>query len=197
MSVLFEKAVVNSPGLPFCLLVILIIPEEGTVTISIHMQTEIRMESCSYGLRRIVPFRDHGCIRVIPVQHLPHFSPYGNRPGLIFIITLYKRIGHIDSESVTAMIQPEPHHILHGFPGGNAVRMIHRKLPLFCRMKEPVVQRRLTFEKVQDITSIALAFSCHERHVIRSVETGICPDIAIAERICFRLFAFFKPWMFL
>ena len=64
-------------------------------------------------------------------------------------------------------------------------------------MEEAVIERRLTFEEVQNVCGAALAFTANVRQPLASLKAEIRPDVSVCIRIAFRFLAFQEPGVFL
>ena len=119
--------------------------------------------------RRIVPLRNHNRVRKFRVQHSADVAPYFTGRAFRAVVALHQRIRHIDAEAVTAFREPEAHNILDGLPRRKGGGMIRGQLPRFPRMEKAVIQRGLAFEKVHNVSAVALAFPADERTSLPSV----------------------------
>lgn len=122
--------------------------------------------------------------------------PRPNRLGLVVAVIFDEGVRHIHPEAVATLAEPEAHDVDHGVLGPPSGRGIGRLLPGSVTLGEAEVERRLTFEEVQDIRGVAIAFPADERHRI-TVEGAVGPDVPVGVGVVFGLLTSLEPRVFL
>ena len=133
------------------------------------IEIEIHVEAGGHRLLWPSPFRNErgfGEGRADPGEHV---LPGADGVRLALIVLFDEAVGHIHAEAVCATGKPEPHDVHHRVASGLRVRTKGWLLPATFGVRETVVERRLAFEEVQDVGTVAGRFAADEW---QSVATG-------------------------
>ena len=146
-----------------------IVAHEPVVAVALPIEIKVHVKAVFQRHTRAVPLGDERGLGVLDVQHIPDIAP--DFAGVLFVLSviLYKARRHIDAEAVAAHVQPEPHDVHHRVASGLRVRTKGWLLPATFGVRETVVERRLAFEEVQDVGTVAGRFAADEW---QSVATG-------------------------
>ncbi len=164
------------------------------IAVSPVIQIEIHVKAAFQRTLGAAPLRYQNRVRVIPVDLLRNVAPQRHGRNLLIII-LDQRVRHVHAEAVAAHVKPESHNVLQGFPCGDAVRVIHRKLPLVLNLMEAVVQCGLGAEKVHQIVAVMVGCATHKTITLRCVPRAGRPYIAVGVLVVLRLAALHEPCM--
>ena len=175
-----------------------VVAEQGIHAVARMIQVEIHVETRAVdSLVGIIPLGYKCRVREIMPQSRQYIPVDSARAALILVILLDQRIRHVDAEAVTALLEPEPHHIRHSLAGRKACRVIDSLLPGLRRREPAVVESRLTFEKIQHIDAVPLGLAADIGVTFDTVENKIRPDIAVRVLILLRLRALLEPFVLL
>ena len=140
-----------------------------------------------------IPLRHQSGLGELPVQPFPQVPIYRLGIRLIRGVVFYQSAGHIHTETVAALFQPELHHVPNGLPGVQGSGTSGLVLPGGGRRAETKVQSRLTFEKAQNIAAVPRHFSSYKGEPLRLFPAAVRPYVPVG--ICIGRFpaAFLKP----
>ena len=177
--------------------VIVVVAHQCGVAAAHLIEDEVHVVAGAKGEGRIAPFRHHGSIGKFQIQHAAHVSPDRACSTLLLIIVFDKGRGHIYTEAVASVGQPEAHDVFERLAGRDRGRVAHALLPGLRHIQEAVVECRLALEEVEDIASASLALTANIGKVLGAVEAELCPDKAVGILVLFDLLALAEPGVFL
>ena len=123
--------------------------------------------------------------------------PYGNCSALVRIVMLYKRICHVDTEAIAALVEPETAYILHSLSCCDTCRIVHALVPSLSWVQNAIVESRLALEEVDDVGCISRCLACDVVETCTAAEPSVSPHISVCVLICLGFLALGKPCMLL
>ena len=160
-----------------------------------EMKQKIHVEAALQGLVRLPPLGNQHGVREFLIQERAHLFPEGDG-SLSFLVLLHQRTRHIHTEAVTAHLQPEAHHILHGLQRGLRPFVLRRHLPWPGDFIIAVIQRGLGREKIHRTGTVPVGNSSQARHILRRLTDAVRPYVTVRVFVFLRLHGFPKPGMF-
>ena len=154
----------------------------------------ITMESRFKCIFRFSPLGNEHTLRIFLIKKRTDFLPQLD-VLLVTGIVFYKRIRHIDTESVTTLRNPKFHDINQRFSRFETSRGIARHLPWLRRDGIAVIECRLNCEKITVILPIAFIVVTRI-HMCAARFPRVGPNIAIRKFIFFRTCGLPKPIAF-
>ena len=159
-----------------------------------EMKQEVHVEASLQRLVRLSPLGNQHGIRKFLVQERAHLFPEGDG-ALSFFILFDQGARHIHTETVTAHLQPEAHHILHGLQSGLRPLVLRRHLPWPGDFIIAVIQRRLRRKEIHRAGAIPVGNPSQTRHILRCLPDVVRPYITVRIFVFLRLHGFLKPGM--
>ena len=176
--------------------VIVVIAHQSRITAADLVEDEVHVVAAAQGKGRIAPLRHHRGIREFQIQHAPHISPDRTGTALLLVVIFDQGRGHIDTEAIAAVGQPEAHDVFEGLPGRHRGRIAITLLPGLSHIEKAVIEGGLALKEVQNIAPAAFALTTDIGKAGSALKTIICPYKAVGKLVFLYFLALCKPGVF-